>query len=114
MSKQFFYTRTEKAKTPDGEDKHFTDSFDMNLVIRTYDDGDKLIVLLNDGHEEAEEVPLMEKGIPVMKGGKMVTKRERQWKQSHIFLTGNDIEAFRKAAGLWLENQQAADAGVYR
>jgi hypothetical protein len=97
MSKQFFYTRTEKVK--DGEDNHFTDSFNMDLVIRTYDMGEHLIILLADGHEMSDDVPVMTKdGRPQVKNGGIVTKRERRWRQSEINLYGNDIAAFQEAA----------------
>ena len=51
MTNQFFYTRKEG-------DKEFTDSFNVNKVIRTVMLAeDDLLILLDDFHEITEEIP---------------------------------------------------------
>ena len=49
MINQFFYTRIEG-------DKEFTDSFNVNKVIRSIAFNDELVILLDDIHERVEEV----------------------------------------------------------
>lgn len=81
---QFFYTRTEGEKS-------FLDSFSTSKVIRTvgYEDGTRL-VLLDDIHERAHEVPDVHPKSRVIKG----TKRVRDVFQSEILLNKEDSERF--------------------
>jgi hypothetical protein len=85
MTNQFFYTRK------DG-DKEYTDSFNVNKVIRSIGFEDELVVLLDDIHERVEEVPTHNH-----KTGKVIgVQRKRDIFQSDIHLTGDDITRFRK------------------
>ena len=50
----FFYTRKQ-------DEKVYTDSFNLNKVIRSVQmDDDKLLILLDDAHERSEMVPDVE------------------------------------------------------
>lgn len=85
MTNQFFYTRKEG-------DKEYTDSFNVNKVIRSIAFEDELVVLLDDIHERVEEIPTHNP-----KSGKVVgVQRKRDIFQSDIHLKGDDIERFRK------------------
>ena len=90
MTNQFFYTRK------DG-DKEYTDSFNVNKVIRTVqmDEGD-LLVLLDDIHERAVETPNINPKTNKMVG----ITRKRDVYQSEIHLHGEDIERFKKATNI--------------
>jgi hypothetical protein len=78
----FFYTREVDGKI-------YTDSFNLNKVIRSMQvDDDKVILVLDDLHERSENVP-------DIKNGKVVgSKRERNTFQTEITLTGEDITRF--------------------
>lgn len=82
---QFFYSRVEGDKT-------FTDSFNVNMVIRSveYEDGTRL-VLLNDIHERSREVPEINPKTNVIKG----YKRQRDVFQSEIMLNAEDNARFK-------------------
>jgi len=79
----FFYTR----KTED--DKVFTDSFNLNKVIRSIQMTDnELLIVLDDLHERSEQVP-------DVKNNKVVgSKRERNTYQTEIRLYDEDITRF--------------------
>lgn len=79
----FFYTR----QSEDG--KVYTDSFNLNKVIRTIQmDDNKVLVLLDDIHERPEDVP-------EVKNGKMVgQKRVRNVFQTEINLFDEDVIRF--------------------
>jgi hypothetical protein len=79
----FFYTR----KTEDG--KVYTDSLNLNKVIRSIQmDDNKVLVLLDDIHERPEDVP-------EVKNGKMVgQKRVRNVFQTEINLFDEDVTRF--------------------
>jgi hypothetical protein len=79
----FFYTR----KTED--DKVFTDSFNLNKVIRSIQMADnELLIILDDLHERSEQVP-------DVKNGKVVgQKRERNTYQTEVRLYDEDITRF--------------------
>jgi fructose-bisphosphate aldolase class 1 len=84
MRNQFFYTRKE------GDDV-FTDSFNINKVIRTVKvEDDKLLVLLDDLHERTVEMP----DISVKTNKVIGTKKQRNTYQSEIYLEGDDIQRF--------------------
>ena len=78
----FFYTRKV-------DDKIYTDSFNLNKVIRSVQmDDNKLLILLDDIHERAEQVP-------DIKNGKVIgQKRERNTFQTEINLFDEDITRF--------------------
>lgn len=88
----FFYTRKVQfeatAEHPAGE-AIYTDSFNLNKVIRSIQiSGNELLILLDDLHERAEQVP-------DVKNGKVIgQKRERNTYQTEIRLTDGDIERF--------------------
>jgi hypothetical protein len=78
----FFYTRK-------SEDKVYTDSFNLNKVIRSIQmDDNKVLILLDDLHERSENVP-------DVKNGKVVgQKRERNTYQTEINLFDEDAIRF--------------------
>lgn len=79
----FFYTR----KSEDG--KVYTDSFNLNKVIRSIQlDDNKVLVLIDDIHERPEDVP-------EVKNGKMVgQKRVRNVFQTEINIFDEDVIRF--------------------
>jgi hypothetical protein len=78
----FFYTREVDGKI-------YTDSFNINKVVRSMQvDENKVILVLDDIHERSEQVP-------DVKNGKVVgSKRERNTFQTEITLTGEDVKRF--------------------
>ena len=92
MTNQFFYTRKEG-------DKEYTDSFNVNKVIRTVqmDEGD-LLVLLDDIHERAVETPNINPKTNKMVG----ITRKRDVYQSEIHLIGDDIARFKNSTNISL------------
>ena len=78
----FFYTRKV-------DDKIYTDSFNLNKVIRSIQlDDNKVLVLIDDIHERPEDVP-------EVKNGKMVgQKRVRNVFQTEINLVDEDVIRF--------------------
>lgn len=91
---QFFYTRKEPiAGTDPVEFKDYVDSFNVEKIIRTVvvENGDRL-VLLDDIHERAMEVPQYDPKTGKLKG----VKRERNTYQTEIYLTPEDSERFQK------------------
>lgn len=78
----FFYTRKV-------DDKIYTDSFNLNKVIRSMQvDDNKVILVLDDIHERSENVP-------DVKNGKVVgSKRERNVFQTEISLFDEDATRF--------------------
>jgi hypothetical protein len=79
----FFYTR----KSEDG--KVYTDSFNLNKVIRSIQlDDNKVLILIDDIHERPEDVP-------EVKNGKMVgQKRVRNVFQTEINIFDEDVIRF--------------------
>lgn len=89
---QFFYTRKEPIQgTNPIEFKDFLDSFNTEKVIRTVtvEDGQRL-VLLDDIHERAMDVPDIDPRTGKLKG----KKRERNTYQTEIYLSPEDSERF--------------------
>jgi hypothetical protein len=93
MNQLFFYTRKELVSgTPENpEFKEFKDSFSVNKVIRTMtiDDG-RMLVLLDDLHERAQEVPDIDPKTNKMRA----MKRVKNTFQSEIYLDPADAERF--------------------
>ena len=84
MNNLFFYTRKQ-------DEKVYTDSFNLNKVIRSVQmDDDKLLILLDDAHERSEVVPDVDPKTGKTRG----TKRERNTYSTEITLTGEDITRF--------------------
>jgi hypothetical protein len=99
MTNQFFYTRKELVSgTPENpEFKEYRDSFNINKAIRsvTVDDG-RLMILLDDLHERAQEIPDVDPKSGKYKG----TKRQRNTFQSEIYLDPADAERFIKLTSI--------------
>jgi hypothetical protein len=101
MSKnQFSFTRKQVLAPKEGEQppqfKEFTDSFNINKVIRSMEleDG-RVLVILDDTHERIQEVPILNK-----QNVKVDTKKEKYTFQSEIFLEVKDVARFRAASDL--------------
>jgi hypothetical protein len=92
MTNQFFYASKEG-------DQEFTDSFNINKVIRTVQTGeDELLVLLDDIHERVLESPNIN-----LKTNKIIgVTRKRDVYQSEIHLTGDDIVRFKNSTNISL------------
>ncbi len=99
MKNQFFYTRKElKSGTPENPVYNtFTDSFNINKVIRTVgiEDG-RLLILLDDLHERAQEVPDVDPRTNKVKG----IKRQKNTFQSEIYLEPEDVQRFHEATSI--------------
>ena len=81
----FFYTR----KTED--DKVFTDSFNLNKVVRSVQvDENKVLVLLDDTHDRSEDVPDVDPKTGKTKG----VKRQRNTYSTEISLFDEDVTRF--------------------
>jgi hypothetical protein len=89
---QFFYTRKEG-------DKEYTDSFNINKVIRTVMLAeDDLLVLLDDIHERTTEQPNINLKTNKVTG----VVRKRDVYQSEIHLSGEDIVRFKNSTNISL------------
>jgi hypothetical protein len=99
MKNQFFYTRKElKSGTPENPVYNtFRDSINMNKVIRSVgiEDG-RLLILLDDLHERAQEVPEVDVRTNKVKG----VKRQRNTFQSEIYLEPEDVQRFYEATSI--------------
>jgi len=98
MKNQFFYTRKEPIQDTDPvEFKEFTDSINVNKVIRSVKmDENTLVILLDDMHERTKEVPNIN-----VKTNKMIgTKKQTEVFQTEVYLTGEDIERFKKLTNI--------------
>lgn len=94
MKNQFVYTRKELvAGTPENpEFKEFTDSLNVEKVIRTITtDDDRLLVLMDDLHERLVDAPNLNS-----RGKVNGIKKERNTFQSEIYLVGEDVKRFLK------------------
>jgi hypothetical protein len=89
---QFFYTRKEPIEGTDPlEFKEHLDSFNTEKVIRTIMvDNDQRLVLLDDIHERAMDVPDINPKTGQLKG----RKRERNTYQTEIYLLPEDSTRF--------------------
>lgn len=95
---QFFYTRKEPiAGTDPVEFKDYLDSFNVEKIIRTIivENGNRL-VLLDDIHERAMEVPQYDAKTGRPKG----VKRERNTYQTEVYLSPEDSERFEKVMSI--------------
>ena len=80
----FFYTRK-------SEDKVYTDSFNLNKVIRSVQvDDNKVLVLLDDVHDRSEDVP----DIDPKTGKQRGVKRQRTTYSTEISLFDEDVTRF--------------------
>lgn len=89
MTNLFVYTRVESVNND--EQKLYIDSFNLNKVVRslTLEDG-RVLVLLDDLHERAHEVPDIDMKNNRVKG----VKRVRDVFQSEIYLSPEEGERF--------------------
>ena len=99
MKNQFFYTRKElKSGTPENPVyNEFRDRFNVNKVIRSVaiEDG-RIMILLDDLHERAQEVPEIDPRTNKVKG----VKRQKNTFQSEIYLEGEDVQRFYDATAI--------------
>lgn len=96
MKNQFFYKTTRPSPVAGEPNIELEESFNINFVLRSgYIEGN-YIVLLNDVHERAEEVPDIDFKTQKVKG----MKRQRSTFQSQIVLTGDDIQRFKEATSV--------------
>lgn len=95
MKNQFVYTRV--LENESSEAIFVKDSFNIEKVVRTITmDDARTLVLLDDLHERAQEVPEINK-----KTGKVMgTKRERNTFQSEIYLNKEDGIRFLELTGI--------------
>ena len=85
MRNQFFYTRITESG------KELRDSFNVNKIIRFASDEDgSAIVLLDDIHERADEVPDIDPRTQRLKG----MKRQKNAVQTQIVLSPEDAARF--------------------
>ncbi len=88
MTNLFFYTRNVDGKI-------YTDSFNLNKVVRSMQvEDEKVILVLDDLHERSEPVPDIDPKTGKVKG----QKRERNTYQTEITLTGEDVKRFNNLA----------------
>ena len=84
MINLFFYTRNVDGKI-------YTDSFNLNKVVRSMQiEDEKIILVLDDLHERSEQVPDVDPKNGRVRG----QKRERNTYQTEITLTGEDVKRF--------------------
>jgi hypothetical protein len=84
MSNLFFYTRKDGDKT-------YTDSFNLNKVIRSVQmEDNKVLVLLDDAHDRSEDVP----DIDPKTGKQRGIKRQRNTYSTEISLVDEDVTRF--------------------
>ena len=98
MKNQFFYTRKEPIQDTDPvEYKEYTDSINLNKVIRSVQmNDDSIVVLLDDMHERTPEVPNIN-----LKNNKVIgTKKKVEVYQTEAYLYGEDIERFRNLTNI--------------
>lgn len=83
----FFYTRKVDGKS-------YTESFNLNKVVRSVqmEDG-SVLILLDDLHERSRDVQ-----APNIKTNKLELKRVRETFQSEIYLEGEDVTRFNNLA----------------
>jgi hypothetical protein len=80
----FFYTREVDGKI-------YTDSFNLNKVIRSVQvDDNKVLVLLDDAHDRSEDVPDVDPKTGKQRG----VKRQRNTYSTEISLADEDVKRF--------------------
>lgn len=98
INNQFFYTRRQPRSPKEGETgpqfENFTDSFNVNMVIRTMELEDKrILVLLDDAHDRHEKEQIVNKRNQVTG-----TRNAIHTYQSEIYLSPEDGQRFRDFA----------------
>jgi hypothetical protein len=95
---QFYYTRKEPIEGTDPvEYAEFTDSINVNKIIRSVQtSSDTIVVLLDDMHERVTEVPNIN-----TKTNKVIgTKKKVEVFQTEAYLHGEDIVRFKKLTNI--------------
>lgn len=90
-----FETKDDNGAVVSTETVTLKECFNLNKVIRAYwDSKEKFVVILDDGHEQAENkpVPIFD-GKGKVKGAKM--ERVREWYCSMISLNQKDAKEFQ-------------------
>ena len=111
MRSLFWYRRQVKTKDEEGKDIHVLvwDCMNIKCIIRGHWVNEKTFsVLLNDGHEQADDV---EKAV--VKNGKTVgteTKRERAWFVSQIEICYEDALRLAYIAGVTDQEGKITDS----
>ena len=95
---QFYYTRKEPIEgTEPVEYAEFTDSINLDKVIRTVQTStDTIVVLLDDMHERIREVANINPKTNKVSG----TKKMTEVYQTEVYLYGEDIERFRNLTNI--------------
>ena len=77
------------------ETKIRRDSFNIDAVIRSHMvNDDHVIVLLNDGHETTEKVPILKNKLKPATPNNIIEEKQRMWVQSEIHLKGKDVKRY--------------------
>ena len=114
MSKFFTYTRTKNVakkdvdgkpvlkKDADGNDiegqpevefKTLTDIINTDKIIRVHMlEEDHVIVLLDDGHEVTEKVPVLKNKKLPPRPDNVIEEKQRSYMQSEISIKGEDVQ----------------------
>lgn len=83
---------------PETEEKKFTDWFNLGCVIRTFTiEDDHVIVLLNDGHEQTDKIPVLKNKLKPPTPNNVVEEKQRNYVQSEISVRGEDIARLHEA-----------------
>jgi len=96
MKHMFFYSRVQPVEDQEGQFKTFTDSLNIEKIIRTIsmDDG-KLLILMDDLHRRNQQVPVTNK-----QGKITAYKNVEDTFQSEITLEIADVERFKKLTNI--------------
>lgn len=96
MKHMFFYSRVQSVEGQEGQFKTFTDSFNVDKVIRTLEaDNNELLVLLDDLHQRLQEIPVYNKT-----GKQTATKQVMNTFQSEITLSKEDSLRFKQISNI--------------
>jgi len=78
------------------EEKIFKDKLNVEKIIRCHElDNGNVIVLLDDGHEVTEKVPIgLKNPKKGMVAGNFIEEKQRQWVQSEILIEKDEVKAF--------------------
>ncbi len=97
MRKQFFYSRTATTADDITTVKEFKDSFNLDMVIRSVEiETGEVIVLLNDLHQQTQEVPEIDQKRNKLTRMKKVVSNV----QSEIYLSVEDAARFNNLTNI--------------
>jgi len=113
MSRFFVFTRTKNVAKKDEEGKvilkkdeegndipgqaevesrNFTDAINLDKIIRVHMlEQDHVVVLLDDGHEVTEKVPVLKNKKQPPTPQNIVEEKQRSYMQSEISVKGEDV-----------------------